>query len=95
MKPSFYVKFEPIEEEFDKHSQAFFLQQVEKFASDTKMKARMLDEQDTTNLKPGINIVVTVTGSLSPNDYSQIIDSFIKVFNKTYPKLIMERVEDK
>lgn len=95
LKPVFYVKFEPEgleeDEEFDEQAQSYFLQQIDKFASDNKMKARILDDKETKELKPGANIVITLTGSLSPLDYSEVIDSFVKVINKSYPKLIMER----
>ncbi len=93
LKPVFFVKFEPDTDKqgLDEQAQSYFLQQVGKFADDNKMKARMLDEKETKELKPGANIVITLTGSLSPLEYSEIIDSFVKVINKSYPKLIMER----
>ncbi len=95
IKPKFFVKFEAKDEDFDENSQSLFLKRLDKFSEDNNIKARMMDETETEYLRPGVNILVKMTGSMDPRLYSKIIDSFIKVLNKTYPKLLMERENEK
>jgi hypothetical protein len=91
LKPSFFVRFDAEDSDFEEAGQARFLEKLSKFSNDNGYKARMLDEKDTEHLRPGVNIVVKMTGSLDPESYGKIVDSFIKVLNKSYPKLMMEK----
>lgn len=94
MKPTFYVKFEPEEDIFNEQNQSIFLQNVKVFAEKTNMKARMIDENDISQFSPGINIVIKMTGSVKPEEYSKIIEDIYNFIEEKYPQKVIE-INDK